>query len=205
MIGIALFSRNKSSSVSGSLPFDEQHYRDFKRKNIIRLLLTYLAPLILLTIYFFIQYNAIVSEGRRLHLRAIAENQANTLDLYLSERLVNISNLIDDPKFETPPASIVTQAYLEKLQKNSEAFVDVGYFDSSGVQVAYAGPYSSLEKRNYSAESWYLGLKTSDENFIITDIYLGFRQQPHFTIAVSRILDGQFAVLRATLSPGKDI
>ena len=196
-------SRGKTKSVLDFAPFDEEHYREIKRKNIIRLLLTYITPLILLTIYFYVQYGVIISEGRRLHLTAIAENQANTLDLFLSERLVNLSNLIDDPKLEIPPSSSKMQSYLEHLQKNSETFVDVGYFDSVGVQAAYAGPYPSLEKRHYGSEDWFVELKSRENNFVITDIYLGFRQRPHFTIAVSRLKENQFIVLRATLDPEK--
>jgi len=181
----------------------EEHYREFRRKTVIRLFITYLAPLILLAVYFFFQYNSMVSESRRLHLKAIAENQANTLDLYLTERLVNLSNVIDDPKFEIELGSDRLQEYLDKLKKSSQAFVDLGVFDSSGVQVAYAGPYPSLEKRNYGSEAWFLNLKEEAEDYIITDIYLGFRRQPHFTIAVSRRIDGRYSVLRATLSPDK--
>ncbi len=193
----------RAESSPGYAPFTKEHYRELRRKTVVRLLVTYLAPLILLAAYFFYQYDAMLTEGRRLHLRAIAENQANILDLFLSERLVNLSNLIDDPKFEIAPAPVKLQAYLDNLQKSSKAFVDIGSFDSSGVQVAYAGPYPSLEKRNYSSEAWYQALRKKHDNFIITDIYLGFRQQPHFTIAVSRLIDGQYIVLRATLSPEK--
>ena len=178
-------------------------YWDFRRRTFLRLFFTYLAPLLLLTIYFFLHYSAMVSESRRLHLKAIAENQANTLDLFLSERLVNVANLIDDPKFPFPPTSVTMQACLEKLQKSSGAFIDVGYFDSAGIQAAYAGPFPALEKRNYSSEAWFIALKNHPDKFIITDIYLGFRAKPHFTIAVSRIIGGQHAVLRATLDPGK--
>jgi two-component system NtrC family sensor kinase len=198
-----IFSRGKTQSVLDFAPFDEEHYREIKRKHIIRLLLTYMTPLILLTIYFYVQYGVIISEGRRLHLTAIAENQANTLDLFLSERLVNLSNLIDDPKLEIPPSSSKMQVYLEHLKRNSETFIDVGYFDSAGVQAAYAGPFPSLEKRNYGSEDWFVELKNRASNFIITDIYLGFRQRPHFTIAVSRLKDNQYVVLRATLDPEK--
>ncbi len=86
---------------------------------------------------------------------------------------------------------------------NSETFVDIGFFDQAGVQVAYAGPFPSLEKRNYSSEEWYASLKESENDYIITDIYLGFRQEPHFTIAVNRVIDKKYVVLRATLSPDK--
>ncbi len=193
-----------SPKQDSSLDFSPQldhFYRDLKRKNVFRLILTYLAPLILLAIYFYFQYGTMVTQSQSLHLRAIAENQANTLDLFLSERLVNLSNLIDDPLFEVPPESHAMSEYLTELKKNSTAFVDLGFFDSSGVQRAYAGPFPSLEKRNYSMESWYQTLRRDDRDFVITDIYLGFRQQPHFTIGVSRMIDGQFLVLRATLDP----
>ena len=200
---MSIFARRKTKTVQDYLPFPEQHYRDIKRKHLIRLFLTYLAPLILLAIYFLIQYGALDTESRRSHLRAIAENQANTLDLFLTERIVNLSNLVDDPRTRRPPTSDVMQTYLERLTRSSAAFVDIGYFDSSGVQAAYFGPYTSLEKRNYSSESWYTSLKQADDDFIITDIYLGFRRKPHFTIAVSRIINDQFVVWRATLDPEK--
>ncbi len=187
----------------GSLQSTKEHYRELRRKTFVRLFLTYLAPLVLLIVFFSLQYSSIVSESHRLHLKGIAENQANTLDLFLHERIVNLSNLIDDPRYYISPTSEQLSQYLNILQKNSDAFVDIGYFDSSGVQRAYAGPYPSLEKRDYGSETWFVKLSEKDDNFIITDIYLGFRQRPHFTIAVSRVRDGQFLVLRATLSPEK--
>ena len=141
--------------------------------------------------------------SHRLHMKAVAENQANTLDLYLSERIVNLSNMIDEPKFSLNPTSDQLAGYLEVLRKNCDAFVDIGYFNASGVQTAYAGPFPSLEKRDYGSEPWFISLKEKEANFIITDIYLGFREKPHFTIAVNRKRDGQYIVLRATLSPDK--
>ncbi len=182
---------------------DEKHFRELRRRNLVRLSFTYIGPLILLTIYFYFQYANIIAEGRSQHLKAIAENQANTLDLFISERLVNITNLIDDPKFEAPPSRTAMAQYLERLRRISEAFVDIGYFDPEGIQVSYAGPHPSLERQNYSSEKWYIALKNNPENYVISDIYLGFRGKPHFTIAVSRLIDNQYVVLRATLDPAK--
>lgn len=184
-------------------PLTDEYYRELRRRHVLRLLLTYILPIALLALYFAYQYHSIAEESRRLHLRAIAENQANTLDLFLSERRVNLENLIDDPKFNLPPSSEAMASFLRKLRMNSETFVDLGYFDPSGVQAAYAGPFPSLESRNYSSEEWYRQLRDQPQRFVITDIYLGFRQKPHFTIAVSREIDSQFVVLRATLDPRK--
>jgi len=185
------------------LPYDKKHYKDLKKRHLLRLSLTYLAPLLILSIYFYFQYSSIETAGEKLHLKTIAENQANTFDLFLTERLINLSNLINDPRLTFPPSDNQITTYLEQLRKASDTFVDIGYFDSSGVQVSYAGPYPSLEKRNYSGEHWFLSLLGQKEGYIITDIYLGFRQKPHFTIAVSKRNERGLAILRATLDPAK--
>ena len=180
-----------------------KHYRELLRRNILRLFLSYLAPFILLTTYFHLQYRANVAESRRLHLKSIAEHQANMLDLFLQERLVNLNNQIDDPKLSIPPSSAKLQTVLDELMKDSDAFIDVGYFDSTGIQQSYAGPIPALEKKDYSREVWFKDLKLNEDNFIITDIYLGFRKKPHFTIAVSRVIEGDYVVMRATIDPEK--
>jgi len=194
-------SSQKSKTSFDYLPFNEKHYKEFKRKNLIRLLLTYLTPLIILGTYFYYQYDAMVSDSQHLHLKAVAENQSNTFDLFINERVVNLSNLINDPRFRDPPSSEDMLIYLERLKQNSKAFTDIGYFDSSGVQIAYAGPFPSLEKRDYSTESWYINLKEKEKDFIITDIYLGLRNKPHFTIAIRKIINDQLVVLRTSLDP----
>jgi two-component system NtrC family sensor kinase len=184
-------------------PSGAASYEHLRRKHVLRLFVTYLVPFLLLTLYFFFELRAIFSESERLHLKALAESQANTLDLFLSERRVNLVNLIDDPQLSRPPDSRLLLAYLERLKRMNETFVDLGYLDASGVQVAYAGPYPELEKRSYREEPWYVELVGGTDDFIITDIYHGFRRKLHFTIAVKRVFDGAPLVLRSTLDPEK--
>ena len=181
----------------------EKNHQDLQRKILARLLLTYWVPLILVTVYFLFQYNAVLSQSHRLRMESVAENQANLLNLFLRERITKLINIIDNPVFPFPPTSEVMSSCLEDLKKNSDTYVDVGFFDSSGTQLEYAGPFPSLHRRDYSLEPWFLTLKSQETNSIITDDYLGFRESPHFTIAVSRSLNNQFYVLRATLDPIK--
>ena len=178
-----------------------RYYKELRKKYITRLVLTYLVPLVILAIYFYFQYQAIDIEGQRAHLTAVAENQAKTMDLFLRERIVNLSNIIDDPKISIPPSPTLMESSLKKLQSNSDTFVDIGLFDSAGLQFAYAGPFPTLENQDYSHEDWFIEIKNKEENYIITDIYLGFRKKPHFTIAVNRIINNRYVVLRATLDP----
>jgi two-component system NtrC family sensor kinase len=194
----------KQSTVSAeALPFTAEHYRDWRRKQIIRMAFTYLAPLVILVVYFQYRYVGLEEDSRRVHLGAIAEQQANTLDLFMSERRVNLANLVDHPRFAEPPQSDDIGDYLHDLRMASEAFVDIGFFDSSGAQIAYAGPHPSLESRNYRNEDWFVTLTKADNYSVITDVYLGFRQQLHFTIAVRRTVGDRVLILRATLDPGR--
>lgn len=196
-------STEKGITPAEPVALDEHHYRVMKRRQLFRLTVLYLGPLVLLATYFFLQYDAIVSESQRLHLRAIAESQANTLDLFLFERLVNLTNAVDDNHLAVPPTTDQMVERLDRLRRNSDTFVDFGFFDSLGVLSVYAGPFPSLEYRSYSDENWYRRLLASPDQFVITDIYLGFRRAPHFTIAISRRLNDQVVVYRATIDPHK--
>jgi two-component system NtrC family sensor kinase len=181
----------------------EGYYRELQRKNVLRLVLTYLAPLILLSTYFYFQYRSILQESTRNHLRTVAENHARTMDLFLQERIVNLSNLIDDPKLRIPPPSSAMRDLLRRLLQASDTFEDIGFIDSRGIQVGYAGPYPELDGKDYSREPWFAALKNRKDNCMVTDSYLGFRQKAHFTLAVSRIIDDQYVVLRAALDSEK--
>jgi two-component system NtrC family sensor kinase len=162
-------------------------------------MLTYLLPLIVLTVYFAFQYRRLLIEIWKTQHKTVAANQADALDLFLRERVTNLSNLMDSPRFQMPSTPADAQAMLDTLRGNSDVFVDVGFLASDGVQKAYAGPLPHLEGRDYSHESWWIALREQKDAFVITDSYLGFRQKPHFTIAVKRTINNHYAVLRSAI------
>lgn len=189
------------SCTTGFAPYTEEYYREWRRRQIARMSVTYVAPLVLLILYFQYRYAGIEMEGRRMQLAAVAEQQASALDLYLTERRLNLVDLMDRPGFSVPPAPETMEEYLAGLRQASDAFVDLGFFEAAGVQAAYAGPHASLMAKDYSGEDWYRRLAGGNARFVITDIYPGFRLQPHCTIAVGRFLGGELFILRATLDP----
>jgi two-component system NtrC family sensor kinase len=178
------------------------HYsRELFGRNLLHLGIAYLAPLVLLAGYFHLQYRALSARGRLLHLGSVAELRANVLDLFLRERVVNLQNLIDDPRLPLPPSPAQLQGMLERLRRESGTFVDVGFIDDAGIQQAYRGPFPRLEKRDYHDEGWFRALVGGRERFVITDNYLGFRNRPHLTIAVRRAQGSATVMLKAALDP----
>ncbi len=165
-------------------------------------MLLYFVPLLLLAAFFQYHYRQLVHSGVSSHLEVIAEHQARLFDLFLRERLTNLSNLADDPQFpaaDRDPAGL--SSLLAKLQRASEAFVDVGVVDELGRLVAYAGPVEYPAGYDYRNESWFRELVSGQRDAVITDIYLGFRGRPHFTIALARGTPDEPLILRAAISP----
>ncbi|MCF8110826.1 MAG: ATP-binding protein [Desulfobacteraceae bacterium] len=180
-----------------------RYYRNLRKRLFVSICLAFLVPLILLSVYFHIQFNTNLKQSSHLHLMSLAESQRNTLDLFLQERVVNILSLFHRSEFNVTPTQSRMNSYLQHLREFSDAFVDVGFMNLEGVQVGYSGPYMYLRGKDYSEESWYQNLMKAERNYFISDIYLGFRNKPHFTIAVKQPVGEGKYVMRATLDPDK--
>jgi len=181
--------------------FAHGHVRELFWNTLARLILLYFVPLLLLAAFFHLQYRNLLRNSLRAHLEVIAEHQANTFDLFLRERLVNLGNVLDDPLFQSPDLEQELPGFLRELQGTSPAFIDIGVVDANGTLTDYVGPVTYTTKVDYGSESWFQKLLEPGRTSVITEIYLGFRDQPHFTIAVRRGESSGVQVLRAALSP----
>jgi two-component system NtrC family sensor kinase len=77
------------------------------------------------------------------------------------------------------------------------SIVDLHVIDSSGKQLAYVGPYAkSLEDKNYYSTLWFQDVLIGGSH--VSDVFLGFRNIPHFVVAVADPL--KTYVLRATVN-----
>ncbi len=188
---------------SGAVSDFRAYYRQLERRFILGLLLAFLVPLVLLSAYFHYQFHVTLKETGKLNLAAIAESQRNTVDLFLQERLVNLFALFNSNAFGLAPSQQNMERLLQQLQRASGAFIDVGFLTDLGVQSGYAGPFPSLHNKDYRTQKWFVELMSPEHDRHISDIYLGFRNKPHFTIAAKQMIDNQAYVLRATLDPDK--
>jgi two-component system NtrC family sensor kinase len=184
-------------------PDTKAYFRQLKWRFRIGLLIAFMVPLVALSVYFHFQFNVTLKQTAKLNLIAISESQKNTVDLFLQERVVNIFSLFHSKEFSLTPSRRTMDSYLQNLRRVSDAFIDVGFLDDRGIQIGYAGPFPYLQNKEYINENWFLALVEQDRNHFISDIYLGFRNKPHFTIAVKQIIDGKLYLMRSTLDPDK--
>ena len=180
-----------------------KHFRRLRRVLQIGLLIAYLIPITILTVYFNYKFNTSVRESAILHLAAVAESQRNTIALFMQKRIVNIFNLFHLKEFNVTPTRFEMDYFLANLTQAGEGFVDIGFLSPDGIQIGYAGPYPHLLNKDYSQEEWYVELTTQSQSYVVTDLYLGLRRVPHFTIGVKQLIDGQYYVIRTSLDPSK--
>lgn len=181
----------------------KSYFRQLERRFRYGLLIAFLVPLGALSAYFHFQFHVTLKEAGKLNLATIAESQRNTVDLFLQERLVNIFALFRSNSFSINPKQEHMERLLNLLRQSSDAFIDVGFLTEEGLQIGYAGPFPFLQNRDYSREDWFVKLLSPPQDHHISDIYLGFRNKLHFTIAIKQLIDGRNCVLRATLDPDK--
>ena len=121
----------------------------------------------------------------------------------MQERVVNIFSLFHSLDFSLNPSQDKMHNFLRDLRQVNDAFIDVGFLNTQGVQTGYAGPFPYLKDKDYSDENWFKTLLNQERHYYISNIYHGFRDKPHFTIAVRQIIDGNPFIMRSTLDPDK--
>jgi two-component system NtrC family sensor kinase len=179
------------------------YFRQLRLRLRIGLLAAFIVPLAALSLYFHFQFQITLKATAKMNLITISESQRNTIDLFLQERVVNIFSLLHSKEFSTTPTRSTMDNYLQNLRRVSDAFIDVGFLNAGGIQIGYAGPFPHLQNKAYGKETWFSSLMKQDRDYYISDIYLGFRNKPHFTIAVRQMIDGQLYAMRSTLDPDK--
>ena len=180
-----------------------QHFKQLQTRLIIGLVLGFLLPNAILSAYFHYQFTSTLKKSSMLNLAAVAESQKNTIDLYLQERVANLYNLLHSSDFTFEPTQAHTDNYLKHLKQFSDGFIDVGLFNTEGILTSYAGPFPLLLGKDFSKQDWYINIINENRNYLISDIYTGYRNIPHFTIATRQVLDGRPYIIRATLDPDK--
>jgi two-component system NtrC family sensor kinase len=171
-------------------------YTRLRWKIILLTLLVTFTPLFLLGIIMYRQFAGLYTEKVREQISVRALAQAEALDLFLKERTAILGAIAETHGFQAVVSDENLARKLDVMNRWAGAFVDLGVIDASGQQLAYVGPYD-LRGRNYGEQPWFA--EVMSKGLYISDVYPGFRQVPHFIIAVRRQENQRTWILRATI------
>ncbi len=173
-------------------------YSDLQRKIIFITLLVSLAPLVVLGATIYVQFSRMFHDKIEEQIRYRARVQAEAVDLFLKERTAIMGAIADGRSFNDLIYEKNLSKVFEIMNTRAGAFVDLGVIDNAGQHLAYVGPYD-LKGLNYYEQPWFG--EVMRKGVYISDVYMGFRQLPHFVIAVRRQESEHSWILRATIDP----
>ncbi len=160
-----------------------------------------IVPIIFLAVVDYQVNKKSIETENLLRMTRLVSNTQRTISYFLTERMAALDFIARGKKFEDLNDQKTLEQLLENLKESFGGFIDIGIIDSSGTQVAYAGPYKLVGK-DYSGQAWYKEILTG--GVYLSEVFLGFRHVPHRIIAVKRDLpNGLSYVLRTALDTKK--
>ena len=177
-----------------------RHMFNYSRLWRSAVMLTALSAILPLLAISWFDYNvtlkAVESETLSRTSRTVS-NTKRTISAFLTERKSALDFIVHDNRYEDLINPVRLEIILENLRKSFGSISDIGVIDASGQQIAYIGPYP-LEGKNYSDQDWFK--EVVGKGIFVSDVFLGFRNDPHLIIAISYELpDGSFYILRTSI------
>lgn len=132
------------------------------------------------------------------YFRLLTHKYASIADLSLAELARAVAVMADLHTLEELQRPGALEAALGTMgQHFGHLFEDIGVLGTDGRHLAYAGPHDLLNK-DYSKEPWFQEVMAKGR--VVSNVFLGYRNSPHFAIAVKRQTAGQTWILRASVN-----
>jgi len=174
----------------------KDRYSRLYRKFIFLILICSLVPLILVGWGIYAYYSGFSKIRIMGNFKNRVEYHRETIELFLRERTSDLQLVI----LTHSPDSLQNPENLRRIfsimNHGKSFFTDLGLIDDEGNHLAYIGPYSLMDK-NYSQAFWFK--EVMNKGIYISDMFTGFRNAPHFIIAVTRIEGNRKWILRASV------
>jgi two-component system NtrC family sensor kinase len=176
-------------------------YQRLRRNVIVLMLLVTLVPLFLMALVNRYQYQKTLSLETVEPLRIRMNDTRRSFEMFLSQRQSALSLISSTHDLDELLDGKTLARTLTGLKREIGGFVDFGVVDSEGVQLGYVGPYE-LQGKSYVDQRWFQEVAIRGTH--VSDVFLGYRQFPHFVIAVQHLSPtDDWWVLRATIDTEK--
>ncbi len=187
-----------------SAPAAPPEFSDERRASLSRLfrrivwltLLSSLVPLLAVGWAINLHYSRFARERLLDFFQSQVEDHRRWIERFLYEQTTQLQLVArtHDLAGLTRPGALAR--VFELFNQKEKTFTDLGVIGDDGFHRAYVGPYD-LWSRNYSREHWFG--QVMERGVYVSDMFMGFRREPHFIIAVTQTEGGRVWILRATI------
>ena len=177
---------------------EERYYRKLWWDIFLATLGFSVIPLLILGLVIYHQFSSSYTAKIMEDMKTLAENRGASIDLFFEERVSQLTGLANTQSLEMLKDEDYLHRVFNIIQARSKSYLDLGVIDQEGHHLAYVGPYYHILKAvNYKNEDWFQAVLST--GVYVSDVSMGFRQIPHFIIAVLVREKNQSWILRATI------
>jgi two-component system NtrC family sensor kinase len=177
---------------------DFPYFRHVWKRVVLALMAASFIPLVLIGGGMYYYATSALKEKTLAALRMEVISHKEAIDEFLAERTMHLRVLsanLDLSKLTAP--GVLETAFLSLRSPDGRpCFADLGVIDDQGIHLAYVGPYDLISK-NYKNAEWFKAVM--ENNVYVSDVFLGFRDVPHFIIAVKQVTSRRSWIIRATV------
>ncbi|MCF8067664.1 MAG: GHKL domain-containing protein [Desulfobacterales bacterium] len=172
------------------------YYTRLTRRLVLLTVVCSLVPLLVAGWGINIYYARFAKSRMISSFRTELEHHRNIIELFIKERSSKLQLIAEthSKDFLTVPSNL--NDIFKLINREYRSITDLGVIDSTGRHLAYVGPYDLLDK-NYSETFWFKAVM--NKGIYISDMFMGFRKEPHFVIAVTATHNNEKWILRATI------
>jgi len=184
-------SRNSSEAIHN------QNYSALFRRFIFLFILCSTIPLILAGFGIHTYYSKFATSTIHDFIYTKTDYHRKTIELFFKKQIdeLQLTAYSHPNKYFLEKANL--SEIFEMINQRNRSIIDLGIIDAQGNHMAYYGMYDLISK-NYSHTLWFK--KVMENDIYISDMFLGFRNEPHFIMAVTKLEKGGKWILRATIN-----
>jgi two-component system NtrC family sensor kinase len=175
-----------------------KRYRRFRITLLLMFITLSITPMGVTSVVTYYQYLHLLESKSHNSLMLNIASTKKKVEASIDELLSTMAFIMLDNSHEEMSDQIFLDRLFVRAQSLYKDFVDIGILDSDGIQRTYAGPYN-LSGKDYSDDPSFREAVTN--NVYISGVYMGYKQEPHFIIAIKKNtpVQGESWVLRATV------
>jgi len=155
-----------------------------------------LLPLLLVGWGINAHYSRFARERMLNFFQTQVEDHRKIIERFLSEHTSKLQLIARTHDREELIAPGALQTVFDLFNQDQRTLTDLSLIGDHGFHLAYVGTYD-LWSRNYSKEFWFL--QVMEKGIYISDMFMGYRKEPHFIIAVTHQSGDRKWILRATI------
>jgi two-component system, NtrC family, sensor kinase len=174
----------------------KEPYRNLFRRFVFLTIISSLLPLLLVGWGINTHYTRFARNRMTENFNKEVDHHRKMIELFLKEHSSKLQLIARTHSREWLSVPSNLAKVFELFNRDYISLTDLGVIDHRGRHLAYVGPFDLMDK-NYAQSFWFRPVL--EKGIFVSDMFLGFRQEPHFIMAVSSSENGEAWILRATI------